>query len=416
MPRHASRWSIRSSRSYAGAKLQNVVLRRENSAISRHSDFLVQDGPFSRPLCLYSGGLDGTVLLYRLVSRGFTGIVALTVDLGGKPPISTIQEICELLGIRSVIADCRVEFVEEYVLAALAAQATYLGTYPLSASLSRPLMARVAIQVAEEEGCDAILHTATRSQNSLRRFNGALSDLGFDGPYGSPLAGEAIDRSEKRWILQRAGVSGFESRMCSIDVNLWCREFEGEGFDDPEHIRGDVEFRWSRLTRSSPEEVTVRFVEGRPTEVNGEGLDPVQLVERLNAVVGGFGLGRYVGFDEIETGHKVQEIREAPAAHLLLDAYRRLEHATMSSEDLRVKLGMEQIWVREAVEGRWFQTLRKATEAFITSTAHNVTGWVTYLLSPYRMDPTSVVAAKPLYVRDRAIIEAQPETSSQRRE
>jgi argininosuccinate synthase len=357
-------------------------------------------------LCLYSGGLDGTVLLHRLVSDGFTDIVALTVDLGGRPPIPVIQEVCARLNIRSIIVDRRDEFAEKYVLAALTAQATYLGTYPLSASLSRPLMARVAYQVAEEEGCDAILHTATRSQNSLRRFNGALSDLGFAGRYGSPSALESIDRSEKRRILQRAGIPGFESRTYSIDVNLWCREFEGEGFDDPELIENDADFQWSRLTRKSPERLTVRFLEGRPIEVNGDSLGLVELVDRLNSVVGGFGIGRYVGFDEIETGHKVQEIREAPAACLLLDSYRRLEHATMRSEVLRVKLGMEQVWVREAVEGRWFQTLRRATDAFIAATAHHVTGTVTYLLRPYRMDVVSIVAAKPLYVRDRATIES----------
>jgi argininosuccinate synthase len=372
----------------------------------RHDDLCGRCGSFSRPLCLYSGGLDGTVLLHRLVSEGLKDIVALTVDLGGKPSISVVREVCDHLDIRSVVVDRRAEFAEEYVLATLAAHGTYLGSYPISASLSRPLMARVALQVAEAEGCDAILHTATRSQNSLRRFNGALSDLRFGGPYGSPLVGEPINRSEKRQTLQRAGITGFESRTCSIDVNLWCREFEGEGLDDPEDIKYDAEFRWSRLTNSSPEEVTILFEKGRPTEVNGDSLGLVELVERLNVVVGGFGLGRFVGFDELVTGHKVQEIREAPAACLLLDAYRRLEHATISSEVLRVKLGMEQIWVREAVEGRWFQTLRTATEAFITATAHDVTGRVTYLLRPYRMDPVSVVAAKPLYVRDRAIIEA----------
>jgi argininosuccinate synthase len=371
----------------------------------RHNNLSGRSGSFNRPLCLYSGGLDGTVLLHRLASEGLKDVVALTVDLGGKPSVTVIQEVCDHLDIRSVIVDRRAEFAEEYVMATLAARGTYLGSYPISASLSRPLMARVALQVAEAEGCDAILHTATRSQNSLRRFNGALSDLRFGGPYGSPLAGESIDRSEKRRTLHRAGITGFESRTCSIDVNLWCREFEGEGFDDPEHIKGDAEFRWSRLTSSSAEQVTILFESGRPTEVNGDSLGLVELVERLNVVVGGFGLGRYVGFDELATGHKVQEIREAPAACLLLDAYQRLEHATISSEVLRVKLGMEQIWVREAVEGRWFQTLRTATEAFITATAHNVTGRVTYLLSPYRMDPVSVVATKPLYVRDRAIIE-----------
>ena len=111
------------------------------------------------------------------------------------------------------------------------------------------------------------------------------------------------------------------------------------------------------------------------------------------------------GLDELETGQKVQEIREAPAALLLLDASRRLEHACISSDVLRMKLGVEQIWVREAAEGRWFRSVREGAQAFISSVSSRVAGTVTYRLAPYRMDPVSVVGEDGLYVRDRTLIE-----------
>ena len=94
---------------------------------------------------------------------------------------------CDSLSVKRLSpVDGKDEFTRDYVAQPLAAQATYLGTYPVSASLSRPFMAKIACNIAKDHGCDAILHTATRSQNSMRRFNGSLADLGFQGPFGSP--------------------------------------------------------------------------------------------------------------------------------------------------------------------------------------------------------------------------------------
>ena len=50
-----------------------------------------------------------------------------------------------------------------------------------------------------------------------------------------------------------------------------------------------------------------------------------------------FGVGRFCGLEHLEQGEKVLEVREAPAAHLLMDAFRHLETATLDAELLREK-------------------------------------------------------------------------------
>jgi argininosuccinate synthase len=59
------------------------------------------------------------------------------------------------------------------------------------------------------------------------------------------------------------------------------------------------------------------------------------------------------------------------------------------------------VWTREAVEGRWFGTLRLAADAFIRHASEKVTGTVTYRLRPGAMDICAIRASQPLYLCDR---------------
>lgn len=127
----------------------------------------------------------------------------------------------------------------------------------------------------------------------------------------------------------------------------------------------------------------------------------VPLIAQLNEAVGAFQIGRYSGLEHLPGGEKVLEVREAPAATLLMDAFRHLETAVLDAELLREKAALELLWTREAVEGRWFGSLRQCADAFIAQASDKVTGTVTYLLRPGAMDLCSIKAAHPLYLTDR---------------
>ena len=372
--------------------------------------------PQSRPLCLYSGGLDGTYLLHYLSELGCSDVIALTVDLGGDIDKEVIKELCQRLGIEWLFLDKQQEFVKDFVIPAIAAQATYLGGHPICASLSRPLMAKVACEVAEDAGCDMIIHTSNHSQNSLRRFNGALSSLGVKGCFGSPFELSPISRELKSDELRAAGINIFDNRIHSTDSNLWGREFEYGELDDPENlVIPEFLYQWTKFTPGyRTRELTITFLNGVPKKLNGVDTEFVTLVNRINTAAGAYGLGRYVGLEEIEGGAKVQEVREMPAAYVLLDAYRRLESCCVSAECIREKMHIEQLWVREAVEGRWYDPLRQAAQAFIQSVAQKVTGTVSYELDLRRLQLTSVIAEKPLYIRDRSQYERAFEDEGRR--
>ncbi|WP_326739311.1 argininosuccinate synthase-related protein [Streptomyces sp. NBC_01022] len=358
-----------------------------------------------RPIVtLFSGGLDSSYLLYRLVQAGATDVHAISVGLDGDEETSQLQRIADKLGVHLQISDARASFVEEFVRPAIAAGSVYLDTHPVSSSLSRPLIARIALSAAREVDASVILHTANRSQNTLRRLNGAFRLLGFEGHYGSPYELDPVAREVKIKELGFAGLDEMAERSASGDSNLWCREFESGVLDDPEeHSVPESYYRWSALpdAQVAPEEVEVTFRAGVPVALNGRELPLLEIIQRLNPIIGAHGLGRYTGLEHLPGGVKVLEVREMPAAWLLLASRRHLETAVLDAETIREKMHIEQVWVREALEGRWFGELRSACEAFVLGLAAPLNGTVRWRLFGGRTSTIAIVADAPLYVRNR---------------
>ncbi|OMI35149.1 argininosuccinate synthase-related protein [Streptomyces sparsogenes] len=352
---------------------------------------------------LFSGGLDSTYLLNRLVAMGATDVHAVTVELGEGESHEAKQEIADRLGVRLHVIDGRREFVEDFIRPAIAAQAVYLDTHPISSSLSRPLIAKLALGLAEELGAHTILHTANRSQNTLRRLNGAFELLGFPGRYGSPYDLDPVDREQKIRELKEVGLAHMGERVVSGDSNLWCREFESGFLDDPEdyEVPEDL-YQWSRIgATDARDRLEIGFAGGVPVSVDGTPLPLDTLIAALNPRVGSHGLGRYAGLEHLDSGVKVLEIREMPAAWLLLRSYRHLESAVLRSETIREKMHLEQLWVREALEGRWYGELRRSAQSFIDTCAAEVTGTVRWRLGAGHAGMDAVIAKRPLYLRNR---------------
>lgn len=362
----------------------------------------------ARVLTLFSGGLDSTYVLKELAKQGRAEVVCLTIDLGDGVDRSDLDDLAKRFGARSVVVDGRQSFANDAVLPALRANARYMGTYPISSSLSRPIIGRYAVEYARKFGCDAIVHTANQSQNSLRRLNGAIAQLGFAGYYGTPYEFSALTREEKINDLMTAGLDKFQARGISGDANLWCREFESGSLDNPEAFWvPESLFEWTapQVNRCYGDSISIRFLRGTPVALDGIEMPLVDLIAAANRKVGSFQIGRYAGLEHLEHGEKVLEVREAPAAHILMDAFRHLEMAILDAEVIREKISIEQVWVREALEGRWFEGLRCAADGFIATIAPHITGTVEYRMRPGVADVCSIKADRARYLTDRDVWE-----------
>lgn len=128
---------------------------------------------------------------------GFTDVHALSVDIGELETQEEKQRIAVRLGATLYVSHQQDVFAAEFVARQIKAQALYLGLHPVSSTLSRLLIARTAVDLAHGLGAQCIIHTANRSQNTLRRLNGALELLGFDGNYASPYDMQPVSRVAK---------------------------------------------------------------------------------------------------------------------------------------------------------------------------------------------------------------------------
>lgn len=390
------------------------------SELSRKLDVEKNDSDFSRKITsfldlekiknksepiglMYSGGLDSTYALYKLSTMGFKNIHAISINIGQNENFEETKKIAEQLGAQFHHIDKQNDFATSNILPAIQMGAKYLGNYPISSSLSRPLIADTAIQLSNDVGITTLIHTANLSQNSLPRLNNRIGSSGFDGRFGSPYIHSAITREQKCNELKHQKLHFISQRKLSGDSNLWCNEYESGPLDDPEHfVIPDDMFIWTQATNNSTQTLSITIEKGIPIEIDNEQFSILNIINSLNKTVGSFGHGRYVGLEHLANEQiKVLEVREAPAAMILFDAYTQLESATLDIKSLELKQYLSTQWIIESVNGHWGSIKHKACQAAVHEMLTRVSGTVTYVMNPARIFPISIRAKNPLYIRDR---------------
>src|SRR5579884_66972 len=134
--------------------------------------------PAERCVLAYSGGLDTSVAVRWLQEELGYEVVTLTADLGEAPDLDAVAERALATGAVSAhVADARQPFVEHFCFPTLAAGALYQGAYPLATALARPLIAKLLVDVAREEGASAVAHGCTGKGNDQVRFDVAVGAL-----------------------------------------------------------------------------------------------------------------------------------------------------------------------------------------------------------------------------------------------
>ncbi|KAM3547263.1 hypothetical protein MY1884_009641 [Beauveria asiatica] len=327
--------------SQQGVAMENglVALGRVNEFIESFEHIAEYGDRHTPVVTMFSGGLDSSYLLLKLQLLGFTNVHAVAVDVGGPIDVDQLATSAAHFGATFRRLDGRELFVQKYVIPAIRAHAKYMGIYPISSSLSRPIIARLTADYAQALKAGLLLHTANLSQNSLPRINNTIQRHDFPGRFGSPYIRSVVSRQQKAEAISAAGLTFMSDRKMSGDENLWCREFESGPLDDPESfdIPGDA-FQWTAHNWScSPQTLTLGFQEGSLVSVNCEKLPLMEAIALLNRAMGKFGHGRFVGLEPIGTDEKVLEVREAPAATIIMDALRHLEVATLESNTLDLK-------------------------------------------------------------------------------
>ncbi|MFP7495048.1 argininosuccinate synthase [Terribacillus saccharophilus] len=328
----------------------------------------------------YSGGLDTSVAIKWLQDKYNYDVIAVGLDVGEGKDLDFVQEKALQVGaIKSYTVDAKAAYAEEYVLPALKANLLYEGKYPLVSALSRPLIAKVLVDIAKEEGAVAVAHGCTGKGNDQVRFDVSFTALNPDLKIVAPVREWAMSRDEEIEYAEQHGIPvpvGKESPY-SVDQNLWGRSNECGILEDPWEQPPSDAFGLTVDPEDAPNEaqiVTISFEKGKPVAIDGEAYPLDELILKLNEVAGKHGVGRIDHVENRLVGIKSREIYECPAAVTLIAAHQELEALTMTREISQFKPIVEQKLAQTIYDGLWYSPLTKALQAFIEETQQTVSG------------------------------------------
>lgn len=331
----------------------------------------------------YSGGLDTSVIVPWLRNNYGCEVICFCADLGQEEELDGLDEKARKSGASSLfIRDLRDEFLRDFVFPTMKAGAVYERDYLLGTSMARPLIAKHLVEIAEDEGADAIAHGCTGKGNDQVRFELTVMALNPKLQVIAPWREWDI-RSREDALAYAAEfnvpVSHTERDIYSRDRNIFHLSHEGGLLEDPWN---EPETRMYQLT-VSPEEapdepvyLEIGFEQGNPISIDSEELSPVELYTRLNRIAGAHAVGRADLVENRLVGMKSHGVYETPAGTVLLRAHQALESLCLDKHTMHFKDFVAVKYAELVYNGMWYTRLREALDAFVETTQEQVTGTV----------------------------------------
>ncbi|MCS6318603.1 MAG: argininosuccinate synthase [Nitrospira sp.] len=367
---------------------------------------------YKKVVLAYSGGLDTSVILKWLEEVYGCEVVAFCADLGQGEDLKAIKKKAQSLGVKKVyVEDLREVFVKDHVFPMLRGNAIYEGSYLLGTSIARPLIARRQIEIAANEGAEAVCHGATGKGNDQVRFELTYMALHPQIKIIAPWREwtmrsrrELIEYAEKHGIP----VTATKAKPYSMDMNLFHTSYEGGILEDPWKAPPEEIFVMSVSPERAPNkarEVEIDYVAGNPVAVDGKKMSPATLLAHLNKLGGAHGVGRVDLVENRYVGMKSRGVYETPGGTILHVAHRGLESLTMDREVLHLRDSLIPRYAELIYCGYWYAPEREMLQVALDEAQRDVTGTVRVKL--YKGTCTVVGRKSPrsLYRLDMATFE-----------
>lgn len=333
----------------------------------------------------YSGGLDTSVILRWLQDEYQCEVVTFTADIGQGEEVEPARAKAKLLGLKDediYIEDLREEFVRDYVYPMMRCNTIYEGEYLLGTSIARPLIAKRLVEIAEENGADAISHGATGKGNDQVRFELGAYALSPDVKVIAPWREWDLNSREKllayaadRQIpidMKRGGKSPY-----SMDANLLHISYEGDQLEDPWIEAEEDMWRWTVAPEKAPDqplELTLTFAAGDIVAIDGKSMSPATVLATLNEIGGKHGVGRDDIVENRYVGMKSRGCYETPGGTIMLKAHRALESITLDREVAHLKDELMPRYASVIYNGYWWSPERHMLQAAIDHSQQHVNG------------------------------------------
>jgi len=346
--------------------------------------------PANSPILLaFSGGLDTSFLVPWLKETHGRPVITLTVDTGGidAAAAAMLEERSRSLGaIEHRLVDARHTYFEQVLKYLVMGNVRRGHLYPLCVGAERAIQAQTLAEQARLLGCTTVAHGCTAAGNDQVRFEVALRTLAPGLEQLAPVRDESFKRPDQLRFLEDRGlpVPPFGAAY-SVNRGLWGVTIGGKetltSLDSiPDHAW--VLSRDAFDRPRAPQRHLIGFDRGLPCSVDGETLDPVAVIERIEGLAAPFGIGRGIHLGDTIIGTKGRVAFEAPAAEVLLNAHRELEKLTLTSRQQRIKEIIAAPYGDLVHEGQNLDPVCRDIEALLESSQQRVTGTVKVLLRP----------------------------------
>lgn len=354
----------------------------------------------------FSGGLDTSFCVPWLKENYGREVITATVDTGGidaEAAVSLKERAMALGAIEHVVVDSKQDFFDSVISYLIAGNVLRGQTYPLCVGAERGLQASRLAQLAKDRGATTVAHGCTAAGNDQVRFEVALRTLKPGLEILAPVRDNNWVREEQLKYLEDQDMPlPAQGSAYSINRGLWGITIGGqETLTSGSTIPEDA---WVLSTNafSNPKQLskhTLDFEAGVPVALDGTSYSPVELIEKLEELAGGYGIGRGIHLGDTVLGTKGRVAFEAPAAITLITAHRELEKLVLSAQQTRVKDTISAIYGDLVHEGKQLDLVCDDIEAMLRSSQRRVTGTVRFSLKPGNLfvegveSPHSLLAA-----------------------
>ena len=331
----------------------------------------------------YSGGLDTSIIIPWLKENyNNCEVIAVAADVGQGKELSGLEEKAKKTGASKLyIEDLNQVFVEDFIFPTVKAGAVYENKYLLGTSFARPIIAKRIVEIAKAEGADAICHGCTGKGNDQVRFELAIKAFAPEMKIIAPWRIWNLKSREEEIEYAEAHnipLNITRETNYSKDKNIWHLSHEGLDLEDPANEpKYDEILELGVSPMKAPDKatyVTLHFEKGVPTAIDGEKMDGVSIVKKLNELGGANGIGIADMVENRLVGMKSRGVYETPGGTILYHAHSKLEEICLDRDTYHYKQGVALRFAELVYYGQWFTPLREALSAFVDSTQETVTG------------------------------------------
>ena len=351
------------------------------------SSYEARMGEVKRVVLLYSGGLDTSVLMKWIQDKYRAEVIALTIDLGQQgDDLDKIRNKALKLGAKKAyVIDAKDEFADEYLSHMIKANGSYQGDYHIS-TVSRYLMAKLAIVVATKEKADAVAHGCTGKGNDQVRIDSSILTLNSNVKIIAPIREWDMTREAEIEYAQKHQIPLPVKKdfPYSVDDNMWGMTWEGGEIEDPGKIPQIDRFltacRTLDKTPDKPQMITLEFKKGVPYKLNGKSYKLAEMIMRLNKIAGRHGVGVVHHVEDRLVGLKTRGVYEHPGGHTIIQAHKNLEKYVCTRRENEFKEIMDVRFGYLCYGALWFDPIMDDIRTLNDKINEKVNGKVTLRL------------------------------------